>query len=124
MPLRKPLASDSSASALASPRSHPLHKSFLAPSLSYFLSFLPICCPFGKVILQLRFTPVPRPVSTVILRHTLSPPSDTMASTRVLASRLASQMGAKVARPAMRTQIAKRTITSKSLDCRNFLGDV
>ncbi|RKU45647.1 hypothetical protein DL546_003105 [Coniochaeta pulveracea] len=38
-----------------------------------------------------------------------------MASTRVLASRLASQMGSKVARPAMRTQIAKRTITTSPL---------
>lgn len=51
----------------------------------------------------------------------LSPPSDTMASTRVLASRLASSMAStttKVARPAMRVQVAnasKRTITGKEL---------
>ena len=36
-----------------------------------------------------------------------------MASTRVLASRLASQMAPKVARPALRVQVAKRTLTSK-----------
>ncbi|KAH8903227.1 ATP synthase subunit C [Coniochaeta ligniaria NRRL 30616] len=38
-----------------------------------------------------------------------------MASTRVLASRLASQMAPKVARPALRVQVAKRTITTSPL---------
>lgn len=45
-----------------------------------------------------------------------------MASTRVLASRLASQMAqtsAKIARPALRAQVAKRTITSKCLVTRD-----
>lgn len=109
--------------ALTNPRSRfTPHILFLSLSPSCFSLFSPSRLvpapasrrPFRKKKV-LFLSPSFSQASTVFLPHHLSPltRSDTMASTRVLASRLASQMAPKVARPALRVQVAKRTITSK-----------
>lgn len=80
---------------------------FLSPPL--FLSLQQSSCQLS--LLQLFSQPFPtRPPS---ISSRVYPTIDKMASTRVLASRLASQMAAsaKVARPAVRVaQVSKRTI--------------
>lgn len=93
-----------------------------ALSFSLRLSFFPSSTPSiysNLAVLKQPAQPFPSIKSSSV--SYLSPPSDTMASTRVLASRLASSMAStttKVARPAMRVQVAnasKRTITGKEL---------
>lgn len=91
-----------------------------ALSFSLRLSFFPSSTPSIYSNLAVLKQPAqPFPFYQKFCFIPLSPPSDTMASTRVLASRLASSMAStttKVARPAMRVQVAnasKRTITGK-----------
>ena len=115
--------------ALTNPRSG-FHSSHSTHSLSFWLLLLPLafsslfslrlvssCSSFPTSIQKKKvlFLSLPFHKRRPSLCSTTSLPShpDTMASTRVLASRLASQMAPKVARPALRVQVAKRTIASK-----------
>lgn len=92
---------------------HPLGQSgTFAPTFSLSLFLLSQLCP-----LLLSFCPSILPITNLQPNTTTTTPSplttDAMAATRVFASRLASQMATKAARPAMRAPAAaaKRTIS-------------